>query len=144
MIAYGILIIGALASFYCYTKLSALLPMRDAAAVTHADATITSVLTPMVKKGQNVSDVKSQVLFRFTVAGRDYIGGYNLSGAAALPDVGAVEPVVYLTRTPSVFLRKAEYDDLPRQLAVLRWMIGIFAVAALFLPFVVLGFGRRG
>lgn len=143
MLAYGILIIGALASFYCYTKLAALLPMRDESAVTHADAQITSVQTPMVKKGQSVSDVTSQITFRFQVGERDYLGGYSVRHPQAVPEVGAAEPVVYVTRQPSIFLRAEEYKTLPRQLAALRWMIGIFAVIALFLPFVVLGTGRR-
>lgn len=143
MLAYGILIIGALASFYCYTKLSALLPMRDPAAVTHADAHITNVQTPMVKKGQSVSDVTSQVTFSFHVGERDYLGGYSVRHPQPLPKVGAAEPVVYVTQHPAIFLRAEEYKTLPRQLTALRWMIGIFAIAAMFLPFVVLGTGRR-
>ncbi|MFZ8406837.1 hypothetical protein ACO1L8_14435, partial [Staphylococcus aureus] len=65
MLAYAILVIGALASFLCYTRLSHVLPMRDPQAVTHAQATITEVVTPMIKKGQVPGDVVSRITFSF-------------------------------------------------------------------------------
>lgn len=138
MLALMILVLGAGASFYCYSRLSELLPMSDAQAVTKTQAVITDVHTPMVKKGETGSDVRSGVHFRFSANGMDVVGGYAPRGREKAPAVGETVPVVYLNANPKVFLEQAVYADLPRQLTMLRVMMVGFAVVAMFLPFVVM------
>lgn len=137
LLAIAILILGALASFYCYTRLGELLPMSDPASVTQTEARITEVTTPMVKKNQTPSEVTSEVHFAFTVAGKAVQGGYLVRGEA-LPEKGAGVPIAYLSTRPEVFLRAKDYADLPRQLTALRWMMFAFALVAMVLPFAVM------
>jgi hypothetical protein len=141
MLALIILVGGAVASFYCYTRLNQLLPMSDAAAVSKTEAHITAVNTPMVKKNQTVTEVKNDVRFAFTVHGKTYEGGYSIADRNKAPKMGAAEPVAYLTQRPDVFLRAAEYDDLPRQLKALRIMMWGFALIAMIAPFGVMKHG---
>lgn len=143
MIAYAVLILGALASFVCYTRLSALLPMKEEAAVTRTQATVTEVTTPMIKKGEVGSDVMSQVQLRFHAGGQEVEGGYRTIRGEAAPAKGGALEVVYLTKNPRVFLRGTEYADLPRQLTMLRVMMAVFALTAMILPFVILGAAKR-
>lgn len=138
MLAYAILIIGALTSFICYTRLSTLLPMREEAAVTHTDARVTDVRTPMIQKGRTASDVVSEVSFTFHAVGQEIHGYYRTMRGEAAPAKHGTEPVVYLTRDPHVFLRAEAYKQLPQQLNILRVMMLVFALAAIILPFVVL------
>ncbi|MFZ4541014.1 MAG: hypothetical protein ACOYNL_04280 [Rickettsiales bacterium] len=138
MLAVLLLVIGAGASFYCYSRLAQLLPMSDPAAVTRTEATIVSVNTPVVKKGQTITDVVNDVRFMFTAGGKKIEGGYNLKDRTKAPEKGAKEPVAYLTARPQVFLRGAEYDTLPKQLGALRFMMWGFALAAMVLPFAVM------
>lgn len=139
ILAYAILVIGALASFVCYTRLSNLLPMREADAVTHTQATITEVVTPMIKKDQTGSDVASRVIFRFAASGKEIVGGMSVRDRDHAPAKGDTLSVVYLTARPQVFLPAEEYAQLPHQLTVLRALMIGFALAAMVLPFVVLG-----
>lgn len=141
MLAILILILGSAASFYCYTRLNAILPMANPDAVTRAEAVVEQVRTPMVKKGQNVSDVVSEVRFHFAAQGQKIEGGYSIKGRDNAPKKGAREPVVYRNADPKIFLREAEYNDLPRQLKALRMMMVAFALAALVLPFAVMKHG---
>ena len=141
MLALIILVLGSVAAFYCYTRLAELLPMSNPDAVTRAEAKIISVDTPMVKKNETVSEVTSHVKFAFSAAGKTIEGGYLVRGIKEAPSKGDKEPVAYLTKRPEVFLRGADYDDLPRQLAALRWMMWGFALAALVLPFAVMKHG---
>lgn len=141
MLAIAILILGSIASFYCYARLNTLLPMSNPDAVTKANAVITAVHTPMVKKAQNTSDVMSNVTFHFTAQGQKIEGGYTLKDRSKAPEEGTKEPVVYLTKYPKIFLREEEYNDLPRQLSALRWMMAGFAIAAMLLPFAVMKHG---
>lgn len=138
MAAIAILIVGAAAALYCYSRLAQLLPMQDASAVKRADAVVTAVHTPMVKKTGTTSDVNNEVRFQFEVNGKRHEGFYSIRGRDKAPEVGAKEPVAYYTAQPSIFLRAAEYDDLPRQLMALRVMMAIFALAAMILPFFVM------
>lgn len=141
VLALVILVVGAAASFYCYTRLNQLLPMQDESAVTRTTATVGELHIPLVKKGQSRSDVKSDVNFSFEVAGQTYHGSYSLKGADKAVTHGMSEPIVYLTQHPSIFLREAEYNDLPRQLHALRWMMMAFGLAAMLLPFAVMKHG---
>jgi hypothetical protein len=138
MLAILILIAASIASFTCYTRMNELLPMSNPEAVTKAAAKITAVEVPMVKKGQSTSDVLSDVRFTFEAAGNSITGGYLVRGMELAPKVGAKEPVVYLTKHPEIFLRAKDYDDLPRQLSALRWMMVGFALVAMVLPFAVM------
>lgn len=138
MIAVVVFIVGIVAAGYCYVRLQAILPMGDPQAVTAVQAVIQSVHTPMIKKGQNGSDSVSEVRFAFEVQGRSIEGAYTVKGRTAAPMQGAEEPVVYLTADPQVFLRAAEYQDLPRQLMALRVMMVVFALAALVVPAVLM------
>ena len=141
MWAVLILIGGAAASFYCYSRLSQLLPMSDADMVTKVEATITAVNTPMVKKGGTTSDVNNDVRFSFHASGKEYVGGYSIKGNDKAPATGATLPVVYYTSRPAIFLRQEEYDDLPRQLRALRIMMISFALIAIIAPFGVMKHG---
>lgn len=138
MLAYAILIFGSLAAFYCYTRLAELLPMSDATLVEKADARITEVITPMVKKGQGTSDVMSEVRFAFTVDGKTIEGGFSVKGRTLAPEKGSVVPVAYRIDRPSVFLQMEQYEALPRELMALRVMMWGFALAAMVLPFAVM------
>lgn len=138
VLALAILVLGSVASFYCYTRMNELLPMSNPEAVTKATAKITTVDVPMVKKGQSTSDVLTDVRFTFAAAGSTITGGYLVRGMELAPKVGAKEPVVYLTKHPEIFLRAKDYDDLPRQLSALRWLMAGFALAAMVLPFAVM------
>lgn len=139
--AIAILVLGAVASFYCYTRLNAILPMSNPDAVTKIDAVIAEVHTPMVQKNQTVSEVQNDVRFIFRVEGKTIEGGYTLKDRNAAPKAGAKETIVYLTKNPRVFLRAEEYNDLPRQLSVLRILMMVFALAAIVLPFGVMKHG---
>jgi hypothetical protein len=141
MLAVLILIGGAAASFYCYARLSQLLPMGDKDMVTPTVATVTAITTPMVKKGGSVSDVTNDVRFAFHAAGKTYQGGYNVKGRDKAPEMGAIVHVVYYTSRPNIFLRQEEYDDLPRQLKALRLMMITFALIAIVAPFGVMKHG---
>ena len=138
MLAYAILIVGSIAAFYCYSRLAELLPMSDATMVEKTDARIIAVTTPMVKKGQNTSDVVSDVRFAFTVDGRTIEGGYSVKDRNAAPKKGAVLTVAYRIDRPQIFLPLAEYEALPRQLTALRIMMWAFALIAMVLPFFVM------
>lgn len=138
MLAYAILIVGSIAAFYCYSRLAELLPMSDATMVEKTDARITEVTTPMVKKGQNTSDVVSDVRFAFTVDGKKIEGGYSVRDRSKAPEKGAVVPIAYRVDRPAIFLQAAEYDALPRQLSALRIMMWGFALVAMVLPFFVM------
>lgn len=138
MLAYAILILGSIAAFYCYSRLSDLLLMRDATMVEKADAVITDVTTPMVKKGQNTSDVVSDVRFAFTVDGKKIDGGYSIKDRSAAPEKGGVVPIAYRIDNPKIFLHAAEYDALPRELLALRILMWAFALGAMVLPFLVM------
>lgn len=138
MLAYTILIIGSIAAFYCYTRLAELLPMGDATLVEKAEAVVTDVTTPMVKKDQGTSDVASEVRFAFKVDGKTTEGGYSVRGHEVAPKKGEVVPVAYRTDRPEIFLRAAEYERLPRALSALRMMMWVFALIAMVLPFFVM------
>ena len=135
MLAVLILIGGAAASFYCYARLSHVLPMSVPDLVTKTEATITQVHTPMVKKGGTTSDVNNAVQFTFHAAGKTYEGNTSIRGRDKAPEAGTKLPVVYFTSRPDIFLQQAEYDDLPRQLRALRIMMIGFALAAIIVPF---------
>jgi hypothetical protein len=141
MLAVLILIGGTAAAFYSYSRLSQLLPMSDKDMVTHTQATITQVHTPMVKRGGTTSDVNNAVQFTFHAAGKDYQGHYTIRGRDKAPQMGAHVPVVYYTSRPAVFLQQTEYDDLPRQLRALRIMMIGFAMVAIIAPFGVMKHG---
>lgn len=141
MLAILILIVASIASFYCYTRLSDILPMSRVENVARAEAVITQVRTPMVKKNQGTSDVVSEVRFAFEAVGQKIEGGYSIKGREKAPEKGAAEPVVYRTDNPRIFLREAEYNDLPRQLTALRVMMVAFALLALIAPFAVMKHG---
>ncbi len=141
ILAVTILIGGTAASFYCYARLAQLLPMSDADAVTHVEATITKVSAPMVKKGENTSDVNNDVYFMFQAAGSDYTGNYSVRGYDKAPERNTKLPVVYYTSRPAIFLQQAEYDDLPQQLQVLRILMISFALVAIIAPFGVMRHG---
>lgn len=141
ILALLILVLGSVAAFYCYVRLADLLPMSNPDTVTRVQARIVAVDTPMVKKNQAVSDVTSHVKFAFEAAGETIEGGYLVRELKQAPNKGDKEPVAYLTNRPEVFLRAKDYDDLPRQLAALRWMMWGFALAALVLPFAVMKHG---
>lgn len=138
VLALAILVLGSVASFYCYTRMNELLPMSNPEAVTKTAAKITAVDVPMVKKGQSPSDALSDVRFAFKAAGKTIEGGYLVRDQKLAPEEGAKEPVVYLTKHPEIFLRAKDYDDLPRQLTALRWMMAGFALVAMVLPFAVM------
>lgn len=142
MLALAILVLGSVASFYCYTRLNAILPMSRPDAVTRAEAVIAQVRTPMVKKGQNTSDVVNEVAFHFTANGQKIEGGYSIKDRAKAPEPGAREVVFYRSDNPNIFLREAEYNDLPRQLTALRVMMVAFALIAMILPFAVMKHGH--
>jgi hypothetical protein len=74
LLALAILVLGSIAAFYCYTRLAELLPMSDATQVERAEARVVEVVTPMVKKGQGVSDVRSAVRLTFEASGRTIEG----------------------------------------------------------------------
>jgi hypothetical protein len=74
LLAIAILVLGSLAAFYCYTRLAALLPMSDATRVERGQARVVEVVTPMVKKGQGVSDSVSAVRLTFEASGRTIEG----------------------------------------------------------------------
>ena len=135
LLAVLILIGGTAASYHCYTRLTQLVPMSNPEAVTKAEATITAIRTPTIKKGETTSDLKHNVHYRFQAGGKPYDGGYDVRGSDAVPDVGDMEHVVYYTKRPIIHLREAEYIDLPRQLGALRIMMLAFALAAIVLPF---------
>jgi hypothetical protein len=141
MLAIAILILASVAAFYCYTRLAQLLPMSDAARVEKTQATITEVHTPMVKKGQSVTDVVSDVRFAFTVDGKTITGGYTVQGRDAAPAKGTTLEIAYRVDRPAVFLRGDDYADLPHQLAALRWMMWGFALIAMVMPFAVMKHG---
>ncbi len=141
MLALAILVLGSVAAFYCYTRLAELLPMSRPDAVTRVEANITRVDTPMVKKNETVSEVTSHVKFSFEASGRTIEGGYSVRDMKHAPSKGDTTPIAYLTAKPEVFLRGADYDDLPRQLAALRWMMWGFALLAMIGPFVVMKHG---
>lgn len=141
MLAIAILVLGSIAAFYCYTRLAELLPMSDATRVERAEARVVEVTTPMVKKGQGVSDGVSEVRFTFEASGRTIEGGYSIKGRDAAPEKGAGVPVAYRIDRPEIFLRAAEYDALPRELSALRWMMWIFALIAMIAPFGVMKHG---
>lgn len=138
MLAYGILVVGALASFYCYTRLAALLPMRDPTNVTEAQARVTKISQKTIQKSQVQSDVPATVDFQFTVQDHVYHGSYKVRATEKMPVPGDVEPIAYVTAAPNVFLRLDEYRRIPSQLTALRAMLAAFALAAMVLPFVVL------
>lgn len=141
MLALAILVVGAGASFFCYTRLSAILPMSQPNSVTHATATIETVQTPMIKKGQSGSDVVNDVRYSFSVNEQKIEGAYTLKDRSKAPAIGDKEPIVYLSANPRVFLREEEYRDLPRQITALRVMMVAFALTALVLPFAVMKHG---
>ena len=141
LLAVAILILGSLAAFYCYVRMAELLPMSNPDAVTKTDAKIIAVGTPMVKKNETVTEVKNAVRFAFNAGGKTIEGGYSLRDRNAAPAMGAAEPVVYVTKRPEVFLRAAEYADLPRQISALRWMMWGFALIAMIAPFMVMKHG---
>lgn len=141
MLALAILVLGSLAAFYCYTRMAELLPMSNPDAVTKTHAKIIAVDTPMVKKNETVSEVTSHVKFSFEAHGKTIEGGYLVRDMKKAPEKGAKEPVVYVTANPEVFLRVKDYEDLPRQLSVLRYLMWGFALAALVLPFAVMKHG---
>lgn len=141
MLAILILVLGSAASFYCYTRLNDILPMSRAENVARAEAVITEVRTPMVKKNQGSNDVVNHVRFAFEASGQNIEGGYNIKGRNNAPEKGTSEPIVYRTDNPRIFLREAEYLDLPRQLTALRVMMFAFALAAMILPFAVMKHG---
>lgn len=138
MLAYAILIVGSIAAFYCYSRLSDILPMGDASLVEKTDARVTKVTTPTVKTGQSVSDVASEVSFAFTVDGTTIEGSYTVKGRDAAPKKGDAVPVAYRIDRPEIFLRAAEYDGLPRELLALRILMWVFALGAMVLPFFVM------
>lgn len=138
MLAYAILIVGSIAAFYCYSRLSDILPMGDASLVEKTDARVTKVRTPMVKTGQSVSDVANEVGFAFTVDGSTIEGSYTVKGRDAAPKKGDAVPVAYRIDRPEIFLRAAEYEGLPRELAALRILMWVFALGAMVLPFFVM------
>ena len=131
LLAIAILVLGSLAAFYCYTRLAALLPMSDATRVERGQARVVEVVTPMVKKGQGVSDSVSAVRLTFEASGRTIEGGYSIKGRDAAPEKGAAVPIAYRIDRPEIFLPAAEYDALPTQLSALRWMVWIFALIAM-------------
>jgi hypothetical protein len=141
ILALLILVLGSLAAFYCYMRLAELLPMSNPDAVTRAEAKIISVDTPMVKKNETVSEVTSHVKFAFKADGKTIEGGYLVRDLKHAPKKGDKEPIAYRTQRPEVFLRAKDYDDLPRQLAALRWMMWGFALSALVVPFAVMKHG---
>lgn len=141
MLALAILVLGAIASFISYSRLNALLPMSDPSLVSHTDAVIRSVTTPMVKKNQTVSEVQSAIAFTFEVDGKAIDGGYSVTGRNNAPQKGETLPIAYLTANPHVFLRAEEYRDLPRQLKALRMMMIVFALVAIIVPFGVMHHG---
>lgn len=138
MLAYAILIVGSIAAFYCYSRLSDILPMGDATLIEKTDAHVTAVRTPMVKTGQSVSDVASEVAFAFTVDGKKIEGSFSIKVGEAAPKKGEAVPVAYRIDRPEIFLRGAEYDALPRELMALRILMWVFALGAMVLPFFVM------
>lgn len=138
MLAYAILIFGSLAAFYCYSRLSDILPMSDATLIEKTDAHVTVVRTPMVKTGQSARDVASEVVFAFTVDGKTIEGSFFIKSGGAAPKKGDAVPVAYRIDRPSVFLQVAEYEALPRELMVLRILMWVFALGAMVLPFFVM------
>ncbi len=138
MLAYAILIVGSIAAFYCYSRLSDILPMGDATRIEKTDARVTKVTTPTVKTGQSVSDVASEVGFAFTVDGKKIEGSFSIRGGEATPKKGETVPVAYRIDRPEIFLRAAEYEGLPRELAALRILMWVFALGAMILPFFVM------
>jgi hypothetical protein len=141
LLAIAILVLGSLAAFYSYTRLAELLPMSDPMLVEQTEAVVTEVTTPMVKKGQGVSDGVSAVRFTFEASGRTIEGGYSIKGRDAAPEKGAAVPIAYRIDRPEIFLPAADYDALPRELAGLRWMMWIFALVAMIAPFAVMKHG---
>ena len=141
LLALLILVLGSIVAFYCYTRLAELLPMSDASRVEKTDARVVSVTTPMVKKGGAASTVVSEVRFAFTAHGKKIEGGYSIKDRAMAPKKGTKEPVAYRTDNPTIFLRAAEYDALPRQLSALRAMMWVFALIAMIAPFAVMKHG---
>ena len=138
MLAYAILIVGSIAAFYCYSRLSDILPMGDASLVEKTDARVTELRTPTVKTGQSVSDVASEVGFAFTVDGTTIEGSYTVKGRDATPNKGDVVPLAYRIDNPKIFLHAAEYQGLPRELLALRILMWVFALGAMVLPFFVM------
>lgn len=138
MLAYAVLIVGSIAAFYCYSRLSDILPMGDATLVEKTDAHVTAVRTPMVKTGQSARDVVSEVGFAFTVDGKTIEGSFSVTGGEAAPKKGELVPVAYRIDRPEIFLRAAEYEGLPRELMALRILMWVFALGAMVLPFFVM------
>jgi hypothetical protein len=141
MLALAVLVIGAVAAFYCYSRLAELLPMSDASRVEKIDARITHVTTPMVKKGQGTTDVMSDVRFVFAAEGKTIEGAFRVKDRSKAAEIGATVPIAYRIGHPEIFLQAADYDALPRQLSALRWMMWGFALLAMIGPFAVMKHG---
>ena len=125
MVAVMILIVGSMASFYSYSRLSQLLPMSDADRVTKTQATITQV--------------PDEVRFTFQAAGKEYTGSYTRQDHDTT--IGTKVPVVYYTSRPNIVLQQKEYDALPGELRMLRIMMFGFALTAVIAPFGVMKHG---
>jgi hypothetical protein len=138
MLAYAILIVGSIAAFYCYSRLSDILPMGDATLIEKTDARVMKVTTPMVKTGQSARDGASEVGFAFTVDGKSIEGSFSITGGEAIPKKGEAVPVAYRIDRPEIFLRATEYEGLPRELSALRILMWVFALGAMVLPFFVM------
>ena len=140
-LAVAILIGGALASFLCYQRISELVPMSVPDMVTSTQATVTQVHIPMVKKGGTTGEATNTVRFTYQAAGKRYDGTMSIRDHDNPPEMGAKLPVVYFTRQPDIVLQQAEYDDLPRELRVLRILMIVFALTAIIAPFAVMKHG---
>ena len=141
LLAIAILVLGSIAALYSYSRLAQLLPMSDPGRIETTQAVITDITAPMIKKGESSSDVASHVRLAFKASGRTITGGYTLTGREQVPEKNAHVDVAYRVDRPEVFLRATEYEELPRELSALRWMMWIFALIAMIAPFAVMKHG---
>jgi hypothetical protein len=142
----GLMCLLAFASLYLYNRMAELKQLQNPADRAEATATITRVTTPMVQKGQSRSEVETRVEYDFTRAGSDakIHGAYSIAYPKELPSVGDAVQVTYLRVNPKIFVRNEELATLPNEMRWMQWGMVLFGVAAMVLPFVLLGFGRKG
>ncbi|MBN8544324.1 MAG: DUF3592 domain-containing protein [Alphaproteobacteria bacterium] len=133
------------ASLYLYQRIPFMMELQNPAAREQAQATVTDVRTPTMKKNQRTSDLRTTVKFEFTVPLSDATihGAYEQYYKEDAPIVGEKVAVVYLRNHPQHFVREAELPKLANELRWSRIGMMLFGIAAVVVPFMILGFGRR-
>ena len=142
----GLMCLLAFASLYLYNRMAELRQLQNPADRAEMAATISRVDTPMIQKGQSRSEGETRVEFDFTPAGSDakIHGAYSIAYPKEVPAVGDALQVTYLRVNPKIFVRSEELTGLPNEMRWMQWGMVLFGIAAMVLPFVLLGFGRKG